>query len=203
MATLITPDREQMTPVSAPSMMGIELAKVPCSRFTTLTPVVSPASAQQNSETMNKNMTSAMATRRHNVLNGRKARSTATAHVAGEGGGQRQVRHGHLGERLGEREGRVTLVGVQPEHEDVDEPEEQECRGCQPAPERADRGAGGQHLRDTLGDRHAFHPLDRTSPMPAAPAARSRYMARISGGAAMNKTTTACSTSTMSTGVPV
>ena len=79
MATLITPDREQMTPVSAPSMMGIELAKVPCSRFTTLTPVVSPASAQQNSETMNKNMTSAIATRRHHLLSGRKARSTATA----------------------------------------------------------------------------------------------------------------------------
>ena len=40
MATLITPDREQTTPVSAPSMIGIESAKVPCSRFTTLNAVV-------------------------------------------------------------------------------------------------------------------------------------------------------------------
>ena len=70
---LITPDREQMTPVSAPSMIGIDWLKVPCSRFTTLTAVVSPASAQQSSETMNRNVTSAMAARRHALLSGTKA----------------------------------------------------------------------------------------------------------------------------------
>ena len=73
MAMLITPDREQMTPVSAPSMIGIDPASVPCSRFTMLNDVLSPASAQHSSETMNKNTTTAMVTRRTTRPNGRKA----------------------------------------------------------------------------------------------------------------------------------
>ena len=40
MPTLITPEREHTTPVSAPSMIGIDPARVPCSRFTTLNGVV-------------------------------------------------------------------------------------------------------------------------------------------------------------------
>ena len=82
MAMLITPDLEQITPVSAPSMIGIDPLKVPCSRFTTLTAVVSPASAQQSSETMSRNVTSAMATRRqrlaqrHEGAHAQPARST-------------------------------------------------------------------------------------------------------------------------------
>jgi hypothetical protein len=81
MAMLITPDREQITPVSAPSMIGIDPASVPCSRFTTLNDVLSPASAQHSSETMNRNVTTAMATRRSTGASGRKAHAAARATV--------------------------------------------------------------------------------------------------------------------------
>ena len=79
MAMLITPDREQMTPVSAPSMIGIDPARVPCSRFTTLNAVLCPASAQHSSDSTSRNETTAMATRLSIWLNGRNARATPIA----------------------------------------------------------------------------------------------------------------------------
>ena len=81
MPTLITPEREHTTPVSAPSMIGIESLNVPCSRFTTLNAVVRPASAQHSRETTNRKMTTAMATRRSAVLSGTKARTAAITSV--------------------------------------------------------------------------------------------------------------------------
>ena len=42
-AMLMTPDVEQITPVSAPSMIGIETLSVPDSRFTTLNGIDCPA----------------------------------------------------------------------------------------------------------------------------------------------------------------
>ena len=65
------------------------------------------------------------------------------AHVTGDGCGQGEVRHGHLGERLGEREGRVPVVRVQPQDEDVDQPEHGKRHRRQPPPEGAARRAGG------------------------------------------------------------
>ena len=79
MAMLITPDREQMTPVSAPSMIGIDPARVPCSRFTMLNAVVCPASAQHSSESTSRNETTAMATRFSVLPNGKNARAAAIA----------------------------------------------------------------------------------------------------------------------------
>ena len=79
MAMLITPDREQMTPVSAPSMIGIDPARVPWSRFTTLNAVLCPASAQHSSETTSRNETTAMATRRSHLPIGTNARTAAIA----------------------------------------------------------------------------------------------------------------------------
>ena len=81
MPTLITPEREHTTPVSAPSMIGIDWFKVPCSRFTTLNAVVRPASAQHSRARTNRKTTTAMATRFSAVPNGRKARSAAITRV--------------------------------------------------------------------------------------------------------------------------
>ena len=50
---LITPDVEQITPVSAPSMIGIESSSVPDSRFTTLNGIDWPASDQASSAMTN------------------------------------------------------------------------------------------------------------------------------------------------------
>src|SRR5215469_15737886 len=63
-AMLITPEVEQITPVSAPSMIGIETLSVPDSRFTTLNEIDCPASDQASSETTKKNSTSPSMTRR-------------------------------------------------------------------------------------------------------------------------------------------
>jgi hypothetical protein len=63
-AMLTTPDREQITPVSAPSMIGIDWLSVPDSRFTTLNAIDWPASAQASSETTNKKSTRPTTTRR-------------------------------------------------------------------------------------------------------------------------------------------
>ena len=79
MPMLITPDREQITPVSAPSMIGIDSLSVPCSRFTTLNEVLSPASAQHSSDTTSRTQTTAMATRRRTLPSGRKARAAPIA----------------------------------------------------------------------------------------------------------------------------
>ena len=79
MAMLITPDLEQMTPVSAPSMIGIDPARVPDSRFTMLNAVLSPASAQHSCATTNRKQTKPSATRRHTLLSGAKARAAAIA----------------------------------------------------------------------------------------------------------------------------
>ena len=54
----------------------------------------------------------------------------------------------------------------------------------------ADRGGLGLHHGGALGDGHASPFPDRPA-TPAARAARSRYMARISGGAATNSTISA------------
>ena len=81
MAMLITPEREHTTPVSAPSMIGIESFSVPCNRFTTLNAVVRPASAQHSKETTNRKMTAPMATRFSAVLSGRNARRAAITRV--------------------------------------------------------------------------------------------------------------------------
>ena len=94
-----TPDREQITPVSAPSMIGMDWLSVPCSRFTTLNWVVSQAPAQQSRASTNRNTTTAMLTRRQRVLSFTTARSAAStsvqraARVAGLGRGQREVRY--------------------------------------------------------------------------------------------------------------
>ena len=67
-------------------------------------------------------------------------------------------------------------------------------------------GGWAARSRSTGGTSSAsvtFHPLDMTPPTPRALASRSRYIALISSGAATNKTMTASSTCTMSTGVPV
>src|SRR3984885_4333768 len=79
MATLITPDREQITPVSAPSMIGIDPDRVPCSRFTMLNAVFCPASAQHSSARTSRNETTAMHARRSHLLIGTNARATAIA----------------------------------------------------------------------------------------------------------------------------
>src|SRR5580704_18086208 len=79
MATLITPEREQITPVRAPSMIGIDPDSVPCSRFTMLNAVVCPASAQHSSATMSRNETNAMHDRRSHLPIGANARATAIA----------------------------------------------------------------------------------------------------------------------------
>ncbi len=68
-----------MTPVSAPSMIGIDPARVPDSRFTMLNEVLCPASAQHSSAMTNRKQTSPSATRRHTLLSGAKARATASA----------------------------------------------------------------------------------------------------------------------------
>ena len=75
MAMLITPDLEHTTPVSAPSMIGIDPARVPCSRFTTLNAVFCPASAQHSSETTSRNETTAMATRRSPLAHAARTRA--------------------------------------------------------------------------------------------------------------------------------
>ena len=48
---------EQITPVSAPSMIGMESLSVPESRFTMLNAIVCPPSAQTSSEMMNAKST--------------------------------------------------------------------------------------------------------------------------------------------------
>src|SRR5580693_7650222 len=63
-AMLITPEVEQITPVSAPSMIGIESLRVPDSRFTTLNEIDCPASDQAISEITKVNSTRPIATRR-------------------------------------------------------------------------------------------------------------------------------------------
>src|ERR1700753_3715572 len=60
MAMLMTPDVEQMTPVSAPSMIGIESSSVPDSWFTTLNEIDWPASDQAISAMTKKNSTRPM-----------------------------------------------------------------------------------------------------------------------------------------------
>src|SRR6516162_3069187 len=65
MAMLITPEVEQITPVSAPSMIGIEMFSVPDIRFTTLNGIVCPPDAQAISATMNRKSTAPTITRRH------------------------------------------------------------------------------------------------------------------------------------------
>ena len=72
MAMLTTPEVEQITPVSAPSMIGIESLSEPDIRFTTLNGIVCPASAQAISATMNKKSTTPRMTRRQT----RPSRST-------------------------------------------------------------------------------------------------------------------------------
>src|ERR1700722_6667938 len=79
MATLITPDREQITPVSAPSMIGIDPDRVPCSRLTMLNAVVCPASAQHSSATTSRNEVTAMHARRSHLLIGTNARAAPIA----------------------------------------------------------------------------------------------------------------------------
>ena len=64
MAMLTTPEVEQITPVSAPSMIGIESSSEPDSRFTTLNGIVCPASAQAMSATMKRKSTAPRMTRR-------------------------------------------------------------------------------------------------------------------------------------------
>ena len=82
MPMFTTPDREQITPVSAPSMIGMDWLSVPCSRFTTLNDVVWPAPAQHIRATMNKNTTTPMLTRRHRVFSFTTARSAARTSVS-------------------------------------------------------------------------------------------------------------------------
>jgi len=81
MPTLITPEREHTTPVSAPSMIGIESLNVPCSWFTTLNGN-RPASAQHSNARISKKAMTPMASRRSMMPNGRKARSTATTRLS-------------------------------------------------------------------------------------------------------------------------
>ena len=61
---LMTPEVEQITPVSAPSMIGIESSSVPDSRFTMLNGIDCPPSAQASSAMMNRNSTTPTMTRR-------------------------------------------------------------------------------------------------------------------------------------------
>src|SRR5690348_10205921 len=75
---LTTPDREQITPVSAPSMIGIDWLSVPWSRFTTLNGLLWPASAQHSRDRMKANTTTAMLTRRHRTDIGTNARAPAS-----------------------------------------------------------------------------------------------------------------------------
>ena len=82
MPMFTTPDREQITPVSAPSMIGIDWLSVPCSRFTMLNVVVWPAPAQHIRASTNKNTTTPMVTRRQTVLSGTTARSAASTSVS-------------------------------------------------------------------------------------------------------------------------
>jgi len=82
MPMFTTPDREQITPVSAPSMIGMDWLSVPCSRFTTLNVVVWPAPAQQARASTNRNTTAAMVTRRQRVLSFTTARSAASTSVS-------------------------------------------------------------------------------------------------------------------------
>src|SRR5581483_5775909 len=78
MPMLTTPDREQITPVSAPSMIGIDWLSVPCSRFTMLNGLLWPASAQHSRDTMKATTTTPMLTRRHRVGIGTNARTPAS-----------------------------------------------------------------------------------------------------------------------------
>src|ERR1700749_1570335 len=73
-----TPDREQITPVSAPSMIGMDWLSVPWNRFTMLNVVVWPAPAQHIRARTNRNTTTPMVTRRQTVLSGTTARSAAS-----------------------------------------------------------------------------------------------------------------------------
>src|SRR5260370_18028762 len=79
MATLITPEREQIRRVRGRSMIGIDPDSVPCSRFTMLNAVVCPASAQHSSATTSRNETTAMHDRRSHLPIGTNARATAIA----------------------------------------------------------------------------------------------------------------------------
>src|SRR5450756_151780 len=63
MAMLMTPDVEQITPVSAPSMIGMESSREPDIRFTTLNPIDCPASDQAISAMTNRNSTKPTTTR--------------------------------------------------------------------------------------------------------------------------------------------
>ena len=78
MPMLTTPDREQITPVSAPSMIGIDWLSVPCSRFTTLNGLLCPASAQHSRDTTKASSTMPMLTRRHRADIGTNARTPAS-----------------------------------------------------------------------------------------------------------------------------
>ena len=169
MAMLITPDREQMTPVSAPSMIGIDPASVPCSRFTTLNEVVCPAPAQHSSETMNRNMTTAMATRRQHHAQRQKGPrrrqrdGNRAAHVAGDGGGQRSGSARDLGERRENAKVASPECAKTPSTKMSMSPKSRNAAGASHR-RKALTGGGArlQHGGDALGDRHAFHPLDIT-----------------------------------------
>src|SRR6266700_5476312 len=63
MAMLMTPDVEQITPVSAPSMIGIESSSEPDIRLTTLNEIAWPASDQAISATTNRKSTRPTTTR--------------------------------------------------------------------------------------------------------------------------------------------
>ena len=82
MPMFTTPDREQITPVSAPSMIGIDWLSVPCSRFTMLNVVVSQAPAQHIRARTNRNTTTPIVTRRQRVFSFTTARSAASTRVS-------------------------------------------------------------------------------------------------------------------------
>ena len=179
MPMFTTPDREQITPVSAPSMIGMDWLSVPDSRFTTLNEVVWPAPAQQSQGQHEQEHHGAdghpppQGAQLHHGPQRRQHQRQRAARVAGLGGGQRQVRDRDLGERLGEGEGDVAVVREQAEHEDVHQPEHRERRRRQPAAPGTDRGGLGLHHGGALGDGHAS-PLPDRPATPAARAARSR-----------------------------
>ena len=82
MAMLITPEVEQITPVSAPSMIGMETFSVPESRFTTLNGIDCPPSAQASSAMMNRNSTTPTITRRQHARRGGRCRARRAAATA-------------------------------------------------------------------------------------------------------------------------
>ena len=81
MAMLITPEVEQITAVSAPSMIGMERLSEPESRFTTPTGIGCPPPAQASSAMTNRNSTAPMTTRRC-TRPSRKVPSTSSSRAA-------------------------------------------------------------------------------------------------------------------------